>query len=116
MRDGARRFAYRLALRLGWADVDAMLASMSAAQFVEWRAYASLEPFDEERADLRAAIVAATIANVHRDPKRHPTPVGVDVFMPRFDRRPSQTWQQQKALAQMISAAYNADIEADHGR
>lgn len=43
--------------------VDVMLASMSNREFVEWQAYFGIEPFGEERADLRAGIVAATVAN-----------------------------------------------------
>ena len=47
-----------------------MLESMTPDQMVEWMVYESLEPFGDVRADLRAGIVASTIANVHRDPKR----------------------------------------------
>lgn len=86
-----------------------MLAAMTSAQFVEWRAYFALEPWDEERADLRAAIIAATIANAHRDRKRRPTPIPIESFMPRFDaaqRRPAQTWQQQQQLARLIASTW----------
>lgn len=38
-------FAHRLALCLGIADVDGMLAAMSATQLQRWRAYAMIEPF-----------------------------------------------------------------------
>jgi hypothetical protein len=48
-------------------------------------AYAKIEPFGEERADLRAGIVASTIANVNRDPKRRVKPFTPDEFMPDFD-------------------------------
>lgn len=36
---------------------------MSIRQFQEWRAYADLEPFDEKRADYRAAQVEAAVLN-----------------------------------------------------
>lgn len=39
---------------------------MSARQFHEWRAYADLEPFDEERADIRAGGIAHAIYSVKR--------------------------------------------------
>lgn len=48
-------------------------------------AYARLEPFGEERADLRAGIVAATIANVFRgegSPEYKP-----HQFMPSFEEQ-----------------------------
>ncbi len=34
-----------------------MLSQISVRQFEEWRAYADLEPWDEGRADLRAASI-----------------------------------------------------------
>jgi len=55
---------------MGIPDVDGMLEEMTPTQLVEWMVYESLEPFGDVRADLRAGIVASTIANVHRDPKR----------------------------------------------
>jgi len=52
----------------------------------EWLAYASLEPFGEDRADLRAGIIASTVANVNRGrSQRSLTPQD---FMPDFDYRP----------------------------
>lgn len=59
----ARRFAYRLALNLGRADVDAMLDEMSAIQFREWMAYAELEPFGGDVDEIRSAQLRALIMN-----------------------------------------------------
>ena len=56
---------------------------MSSRELSEWMAYSTLEPFGEERADLRSGIVAATIANVHRDPAKS-GPIAPSVFMPQF--------------------------------
>ena len=41
-----------------------MLRGMTTRQFMEWRAYADLEPFDETRADLRSADVVRTLVNL----------------------------------------------------
>lgn len=60
------RFAYQMAVRLGRVNVDAMLRSITAKQFAGWVAYARMEPFNELRADYRAASVVAMIANVNR--------------------------------------------------
>lgn len=49
-------------------------------------AYHQLEPWGEERADLRAGIIASTLANINRDPKRHPEPYGATDFMPYHQR------------------------------
>jgi len=46
-----------------------MLRGLTARQFMEWRAYADLEPFDEERADLRAASIVQAIFNSPRRKK-----------------------------------------------
>jgi hypothetical protein len=65
-RSGLRRFAYRLALKVGHANVDRMLRGMTTRQLTEWRAYADLEPFDEERADYRAASIVHAVRNAFR--------------------------------------------------
>lgn len=54
----------------------------------EWIAYYQLEPFGEERADMRAAIIASTIANVNRS--KGQKAYKVEDFMPRFDRQEEQ--------------------------
>ena len=47
-------------------------------------AYARLEPFGEDRADLRAGIIASTVANAHRDPKK--SPFKPQDFMPDYEK------------------------------
>jgi hypothetical protein len=47
-----------------------MMDSMSWDQFMEWAAFYEISPFGEERADLRAGVIASTIANVNRDPRK----------------------------------------------
>ncbi len=39
---------------------------MSSAEFMQWIAYYSLEPFGATRDNLHSAMIASTIANVHR--------------------------------------------------
>lgn len=51
-------------------------------------AYAEIEPFGEERADLRAGIVASTIANVNRGKNKRA--YKAQAFMPRFERKRKQ--------------------------
>lgn len=63
-----------------------MLARMSSRELTEWMAYATLEPFGAERGDLRAGIVASTIANVNRDPKSRPEPFAPQDFMPLVEK------------------------------
>ena len=63
--------------------VAELLRRISSAELSEWAAYYALEPFGEERADLRSGIVAATVANASRSEKQQPySPAD---FMPQFD-------------------------------
>lgn len=91
-----------------------MLRSITATQLAEWRAYAMLEPFDEERADIRAAQITWAIVNVNRDTRRHPRPLPLSDFVLRFDEdatapRRQRTWQELKALGQLASAMYASE-------
>jgi hypothetical protein len=47
-------------------SVRELLARLDSHELSEWMAYYRLEPFGEVRADVRAGIVASTLANVHR--------------------------------------------------
>lgn len=55
---------------------------MTMQQLVEWVAYSELEPWGDEREDLRAGIVAATIHNCHVTRKQDAK--GPDAFMPKL--------------------------------
>lgn len=82
-------------------------------EFVQWQAYYRLEPFGEERADLRNAIVACVIANAHRGKGRS---FRVRDFMPTFDRRPQQTPQEMETVFRAFAARHNASLKDErHG-
>ena len=54
-------FAHRLALTLGTADVEGMLAAISARQLLRWRAYELLEPWGfpiEDRRHVQRCLAA----------------------------------------------------------
>jgi hypothetical protein len=105
----ARRFAYRLALALGKANPDAMLAQLPHRVFVEWIEYTKLEPFGEERADLRAGIIASTIANCLARKKGQPA-FKVKDFMPNFEppkqKTPDELFEQVQFLNFMFGGEY----------
>lgn len=104
-----RRFAFRLALALGQPNPDAMLARLPWRVWREWQTFAALEPFGEERADLRAGIVAATIANCLARGKGKPA-FKVRDFMPRFevkrDKTPDDLFQQVKTINWLFGGAF----------
>lgn len=45
--------------------VRELLSRIDARELAEWEAYYSLDPWGQERADLRAGTIAATVANSH---------------------------------------------------
>lgn len=59
-----------------------MMNMMSAGELTYWQAYSSIEPFGEERADLRMGILASLIANVNR--KKGSKAYKPEQFMPKF--------------------------------
>lgn len=87
-----------------------MLRQMSARLFVEWQAFARLEPFGDDRADFRAAHLGRVIVKAARDPRRAYQP---EEFLLRFPDDPEQTptrrqtWQEQKRLLFAIAKAHN---------
>lgn len=84
---------------------------MSAREFGEWMAFYALEPFGDNRADLRIGILAALTANIARDEKRRSKPYEADDFMPKFDRteKEAQPWEEQLALVEMLNAAFGGE-------
>lgn len=57
-----------------------MQERLNAREFAEWIAYWNIEPWGEERADLRAGIIAATVANAA--PFRSGRSFAASEFMP----------------------------------
>jgi hypothetical protein len=56
---------FRLALKMG-RTVAELQRSMSSAEFGEWVAFYSIEPFGDRIDDLRSGVIASTVANVNR--------------------------------------------------
>lgn len=84
--------------------------AVDSREFSEWQAYWNLEPWGEGRGDLRAGIVASTMANLWRGADTPPfTPQD---FMPQFDRFAAEAEdpdaliaQQQQLLESLTRAA-----------
>lgn len=58
------------------------MREMGSRELSEWIAYSELEPFSEDRADLRAGIIASTVANTAYARPKDPT--APKDFMPDF--------------------------------
>lgn len=59
-----------------------MLEEITSRELSEWMAYNEIEPFGEDREDLRMGIIASTIANVNRASGKKP--YKPQDFMPVF--------------------------------
>jgi len=79
-------------------------------------AYASLEPFGEERADVRAGIIAAVIANANRDRKKRPEPFTPADFMPLVKRAPAAEPLSPDALTEMVKQTFGHPKAKKKGR
>jgi hypothetical protein len=94
-----------------------MLRSITRRQFEEWKLYASLEPFDEERADLRTASVVQTLAEINRNPKRRKRAFTLEDARLHFgdsparaETTPLKTWQEQKMIGLTIATMFGATM------
>lgn len=104
-----RQFAFRLALALGYANPDAMLAEIPERILQEWVVYYREEPWDEERADWRAAMIAWTMASIWHEKGPKPR---IENFMPKFGlrERPKTAYQGLNAMKNLIQL-YGGEIQ-----
>jgi len=64
-----------------------MLDGTPASLLMEWMAYFQIEPFGEERADLRNAITCQTIAGAMGLKKKGGGDFKITDFMPDFEKK-----------------------------
>jgi hypothetical protein len=79
---------------------------MSSNEFAEWRAYDRINPFGERRADLRAGVVAAVVANANRGKRRKA--FRPEDFMPTFEDQSTEAKTSDELLhkVEMLNAAF----------
>jgi hypothetical protein len=98
-----------------------MMRRMPAPLIAEWAAFDALEPFGEERADLRTSALLQTMVNLQRNQKRYPRPFPLEDFILRFgDAAPAapvktQTPAQQFNILKAIALAYAKKKAAQQG-
>lgn len=85
-----------------------MLRRMDSAELSEWIAYHGLNPFGEQRGDLRAGIIASVIANANRG--KGTRSFKPSDFMPKFGDKAKkrQTGDEMMAIFKMFVQAQNA--------
>lgn len=89
---------------------------MSIRQFQEWRAYADLEPFGEERDDLRAASIVQVLRNLFGRRKGQ-RPIPLEDCVLRFGQAvlaepgtPEQRRRQVLRTMELLMAIYNQPV------
>lgn len=85
-----------------------MLAAVSSREISEWQAFEAEHGPVHIRPDWSAALVASTLANIHRDPKSHPEPYGLGEFMMGGVPEYEQTPEQMAAVFEITAAAERA--------
>ena len=86
---------------LGVAHPDLLTQMLTSAQITEWMAYRSLcGGWGDERADVHAALIARTVAEVNRNPRARKRPYRLEEFLLR--RRETRTPEQWVAHLDMI--------------
>lgn len=81
--------------------VRELLARIDSRELSEWMAYFSMEPWGTETEDWRAGMVASTIANVNRDPKKQKKPFEPKDFVPRRVPIEEQAPEQQAEIMRL---------------
>lgn len=91
-----------------------MLDSIPADLFLEWSIFAEQYPFGEERADLRAAIVAWTFFNKMRGKNERPKDVRefmAMTFLGKGAKKRRQSTMEIDAVLKAQAQAHNARVE-----
>lgn len=81
---------------------------MSSAEFAEWMAYYSIDPFGEERADLRQAMTTSAIHNSTQAQTKHPKWTKPEQFMPFSEKAPAQPKRSEPTSPEQMMAKFNA--------
>lgn len=99
-----------LASRCRVAIVGGSIPPLTSRELLDWMAFWRLEPWGAEIESWRAGMIAATIANANRDPKRQRKPFEPSDFMPRFDGldEPEQSLEDHEAILRMWQRALEA--------
>ncbi|WP_246216892.1 DUF4035 domain-containing protein [Paraburkholderia panacisoli] len=85
-----------------------LLANLDSAELTEWLAYDRIDPFGQSRADLRAGIVAATVANYgNRELRERAKPSNFMAFIEREPERPILLPDSEAQSALILSAVFN---------
>ncbi|WP_250467631.1 DUF4035 domain-containing protein [Caballeronia sp. GAFFF2] len=89
---------------------------IDSVEFADWMAFYNIEPFGERIADIRMGMLAATTANIHRDPKTKAFEPAD--FMPWVKAPPKAVlFEDPKEQAQFVAlAVFGIDLAKAKGK
>lgn len=91
-----------------------MMREMTSPQLMEWIAYYTIEPFGEDRADIRAAITDITIAAAAANRKKGAKLPKIEDFIPKFEaEEKSQTVDEMIQIAAAFTIAAGGKVGND---
>lgn len=82
---------HKLCLALGEVHPEALAAKLTASQLADWIAYNRVEPFGEERADLRTGILASVNANLWSTKGGYKPAQFMPVFEPQEQKQSAES-------------------------
>jgi hypothetical protein len=83
-----------------------MLEEIPVGIWWEWCAFAGIEVFGSEADFLKAGIIASTVANTARNPKKKAKPYQPSDFMPKFHKPKPQTPEEMLRIVEMLNTAW----------
>jgi hypothetical protein len=89
--------------------VGSLTRRLTAKQFLDWEHYDAIEPFGDDRADMRAASIVQMLYNINRG--KGQKALTLKDFMLTFKEaapKKEKTWQEMAATARLIASIYNA--------
>lgn len=91
----------------GHVSPTAMLGRLRPSELGLWAALWAIDPWGEDRADLRSGMISSVLANVNRNPKRRSEPFLPMDFMPyrQAEEADRKTALSRKARAVLMAAA-----------
>ena len=100
---------FRLALALG-KTISELQQTLTHSEFIDWCAFYQLEPWGENRADLRAGIIASTMTNLYASWVGSKTTTNPADFMPTFEPHETRPTEERQLTDEELAAWADAVI------